>query len=182
MSITVNISEIRSGNRTEFGKLADENMDYIYKTALRIMANEEDARDMVQDTFLTVWNKRRSIKNSESLKPYLSKIVVNKCYDQLRRRKIRKMESRIEDESKIKSILSDEDPGKKLENDEAISLIRMLVSGLSPRQRIVFTMVELDEMSHDEVCELTGMKKNSIKSNLSHARKKLEEKLKDYLS
>lgn len=182
MSISYNISEIKSGNRNEFGKLVEENMDYIYKTALVIMANEEDARDIVQDTFLNVWDKRKAIKTRESLRPYLRKIAVNKCYDQLRRRKIRKMESWIEDESKIKSIISDEHPDKKLENDEALSLLKILVSGLSPSQRVVFTMVELDEMSHDEVSELTGMKKTLIKSNLRHARKKLEEKLKDYLS
>ncbi|MEE4213516.1 MAG: sigma-70 family RNA polymerase sigma factor [Bacteroidales bacterium] len=182
MSITYNISEIRTGNRNEFGKLVEEDMDYIYKTALMIMANEEDARDIVQDTFVTAWDKRRSIKDSESLRPYLRKISINKCYDQLRRRKRWKEEFSVEDESAVKSLVSDENPVKKIENDEAVSLIKTAVSGLSPRQRIIFTMIELEGMSHSEVSELTGMKKTSIKSNLTHARKKLDEKLKDYLS
>lgn len=182
MNISYNISEIREGNRNEFGKLVEEDMDYIYKTALMIMANEEDARDIVQDTFVTAWDNRRSTKNSETLRPYLRKITVNKCYDQLRRRKRWKEEFSTEDESLIKSLVSDENPGKKLENDEAISLIKTAVSGLSPRQRIIFTMIELEGMSHSEVSELTGIGKNSIKSNLRHARKKLDEKLKDYLS
>ena len=181
MSTSYNISEIRRGNRNEFGKLVEEDMDYIYKTALMIMANEEDARDIVQDTFVKAWDKRRSIKDSECLRPYLRKITVNKCYDQLRRRKRWKEEFSTEDESAIKSLVSDENPGKKLENDEAISLIKTVVSGLSTRQRIIFTMIELEGMSHSEVSELTGMKKTSIKSNLTHARKKLDEKLKDYL-
>lgn len=182
MNTSYNTGEIRAGNRDEFGKLVEKNMDYIYKTALMLMANEEDARDVVQDTFLAAWDKRRSIRDSESLRPYLRKITVNKCYDQLRRRKRWKEEFSTGDESAIKSLVSDENPGKKLENDEAISLIKTVVSGLSPRQRIIFTLVELEEMSHSEVSEMTGLGKNSIKSNLRHARKKLDEKLKDYLS
>ena len=70
----------------------------------------------------------------------------------------------------------------KLNNDEAILILNTLVSGLSPRQRIVFTMVEIEELSHDEVAEITGMSKNSIKSNLRHARKKLEGFITKYLN
>lgn len=182
MKISYSTSEIRAGNRDEFGKLVEQNMDYIYKTALMIMANEEDARDIVQDTFLAAWAKKRSIRDSESLRPYLRKITVNKCYDQLRRRKRWKEEFSAGDESAVEAVLSDEHPEKKLENDEAIALIKTAVSGLSPRQRIIFTLVELEQMSHSEVSEMTGMGKNSIKSNLRHARKKLDEKLKEYLS
>jgi len=182
LNISYNTVEIRAGNRDEFSRLVEQNMDYIYRTALMLMANEEDARDIVQDTFLAAWDKRRLIRDSESLRPYLRKITVNKCYDQLRRRKRWKENFSPDDEAAVKELASDEHPERKLENDEAIALIKAAVSGLSPRQRIIFTLVELEGMSHSEVCEMTGMKKTIIKSNLSHARKKLDEKLKEYLS
>lgn len=157
-------------------------MEYVYRTALMILADEEDAHDIVQDTFLIVWDKRKSLRTEESLKPLLRKIAVNKCYDHLRRKKIRRVEFRLEDGPGIKSMVSDEQADKKLENDEAMALISIMVEGLSPRQRLIFSMVELEKMSHSEVSELTGINKTSIKSNLRHARKKLEDKLKNYIS
>ncbi len=156
-------------------------MDYVYTVVFRIMANEDDTRDILQDTYLKIWEKRKSIKTEESLKPYLWKIAVNKCHDQLRKRKIRYEEKSIENDSVINAIMSDEQADKKLENDEALFLLKFMVSKLSPKQRIVFTMVELQELSHDEVSEITGMSKNSIKSNLNHARKRLDVDLRDLL-
>jgi len=157
-------------------------MDYLYTMVLRIMANEQDAGDIVQDTFIKVWEKRKSIKDEESLKPYLRKIAINKCYDQLRKRKTRYVEDNIDNDSVINHITSYEQADQKLEKEEALILLKFLVSRLSPRQRIVFTMVELQELSHDEVSEITGLSKTSIKSNLHHARKNMEGKLKDFLN
>ena len=182
MGVTYNIKAIRAGNESEFRKLVDENMDCIYMTAFRIAADEDDARDIVQDTFLKVWEKRKSIKDNKSVTSYIRRIAVNKCYDLLRRRKIMYGTNRTDNRFLMNEIVGNDRADYKLNNDEAILILNTLVSGLSPRQRIVFTMVEIEELSHDEVAEITGMSKNSIKSNLRHARKKLEGFITKYLN
>lgn len=155
-------------------------MDFIYVTAFRITADEDDARDIVQETFLKVWEKRGILKKGSSVISYIRKIAVNKCYDLLRRRKFRFADTRIDDGFLINEINADDRADDELNNEEAASILRSLASGLSPRQRIVFTMIELEELSHDEVAEIIGMNKSSIKSNLSHARKEMERKVKEY--
>ncbi len=177
-----NIKKIKAGNEYEFRKLVDAHMDSIYITALRISADEDDARDIVQETFMKVWEKRKTIKDCNSIRPYIMRIAINKCYDLLRRRKSKHETNRIDSPSVLNEIADSNQADYKLNNEEAISIINVLVKGLSPRQRIVFTMVELEELSHDEVAGITGMSKTSIKSNLSHARKKMEQSLKKYLN
>ncbi len=177
-----NIDRIKAGNENEFRKLVDVHMDSIYITALRITADEDDARDIVQETFIKVWEKRKSIKGTNSISSYIVRIAINKCYDLLRRRKSRFEMNGVEYTSVINMLADSNSADYKLNNEEAISILNALVKRLSPRQRIVFTMVELEELSHDEVAEITGMSKTSIKSNLSHARKKMEGSLKKYLN
>ncbi|MBN1388246.1 MAG: RNA polymerase sigma factor [Bacteroidales bacterium] len=182
MSASCDIKKIKAGDENEFRKLIDANMDNIYVTALRITADEDDARDVVQETFLKVWEKRKSINDNNCIRPYIRRIAVNKCYDLLRKRKSRYRINGIADTSFLAEVAGDSRADYNLNNNEAVSLLNALASGLSPRQRIVFTMVELEGLSHDEVAEITGMNKTSIKSNLSHARKKIEGVIKQYLT
>ena len=184
MDTNYDIGLIRAGNKIEFGKMVDDNMHSVYVTALRITADEEDARDIVQDTFLKVWEKRKSIRDGNSFRAYLKKISVNKCYDLLRKRKTRYNSSAdfLENRSVINEMAAYDSADIKLSNEEARSVLNTLTGKLSPKQRLVFILVEVEELSHEEVAALTGMKKTAIKSNLSHAKKKLGALIKQYLN
>ncbi len=150
----------------------DDNMDNLYTIVLRITASKEDARDIVQDTFIRLWEKRKTLKESGRVKFLLRKIAVNKSYDYLRKKKRNNTDSM--DMSVFKILADGEKADHKLNEKESLTVLRSLVSVLSPKQRIVFTMVELQEMSHDEVAGITGMTKSSIKSNLNHAKKRMK--------
>ncbi len=157
----------------------DDNMDHLYTIAFRITASEEDARDIVQDTFIRLWEKRKILKESGRVKYLLRKIAVNKSYDLLRKRK-RNRTDRI-DMSVFKVLAGGENADHKLNEREVLTILRSLASVLSPKQRIVFTMVELQEMSHDEVAGITGMTKSTIKSNLNHAKRRLGHLVDNYI-
>jgi len=176
------MGKIRNGNEVEFRKLVDEHMDYIYITAFRITANEDDARDIVQDTFMKVWEKRKIIKSGNSIKAYISRIAVNKCYDLLRMKRHRYYMEIDNQRAVLNEITGSERADYMLNKNETLSILKTLARELSPRQRIVFTMIEIEELSHDEVSEITGMSKTSIKSNLRHAKVKVEEKIRNYLN
>lgn len=179
MDKSYKISEIRAGNQNEFRKFIDVSADGIYAIALKITADEEDARDIVQESFIRIWEKRRVLREEGSLMPFLKKITVNKCFDHLRKKKNHNAGQAGPD--LLNSLASGEQADHDLQNEELFSLLRSLGSVLSPKQKVVFTMVELEQMSHDEVADITGMTKNSIKSNLRHARKKLEDYVRYYL-
>jgi len=178
----LNIDEIRAGNHKEFNRLVENQIDSLYLLVLRITCNEEDARDVVQDTFMKVWVKRKTIKNGSSLKAYIRRIAVNKCYDLLRMKKYRQRTNIDIERVMLNELSEGKDADYKLNNDEALSLLKMLASELSPRQKLVFTLVEIEELSHDEVSEITGMSKTNIKTNLRHARLRIEGIIRKYVN
>jgi len=175
------IEECRGGNLNNFRALIELTSPIAYNTAFRILGDGEQAKDVVQDTMVTIWQKLRKIKSPEVYKTWVYRIVVNKCYDQLRKRK--RSPEFIVDE-KMWSLLSDkiaDGVSSELENNETTHIIKLLTEKLSPKQKTVFILSEIEELSNDEISEVTGMSKTAIKANLHHARKSIYEKVEKYL-
>ena len=182
MNVQVDMDEIRAGNQSEFRRLVDDQIDSLYALVVRITCNEEDARDIVQDTFMKLWEKRKTIRSDKSIIAYIRRIAVNKCYDLLRMRKHRPDMKTDNPDVLLYEITGGERADHMLDRNEALSMLKTLAMELSPLQRIVFTMIEIEELSHDEVSEITGIGKTSVKSNLRHARVKVETKIRKYLN
>ena len=81
----------------------------------------------------------------------------------------------------IPDLFSDSNPERKLNNEEIGKIIRLLTNRLSSKQKIVFILSELEELTHDDISEITGMVKSSVKSNLNHARRNIGKMIEKYL-
>ncbi len=175
------INECRKGDLSNFKKLVELTSPYAFSVAFRMLGDEEKARDTVQDTLITIWEKIKRIKSAESYKTWLYRVVVNKCYDQIRKGN-RKPEFRADD--KTWEIISNnlvENPSSELENEELAEIICLLTDRLSPKQKVVFILFELEEMTNDEITEITGMSKTRVKANLHFARKNIAMMIGKYL-
>jgi RNA polymerase sigma-70 factor (ECF subfamily) len=175
------INECRKGDLSNFKKLVELTSPYAFSVAFRMLGDEEKAHDTVQDTLITIWKKIKGIKSAESYKTWLYRVVVNKCYDQIRKGN-RKPEFRADD--KTWEIISNnlvENPSSKLENEELAGIINLLTDRLSPKQKVVFILSELEEMTNDEIREITGMSKTKVKANLHFARKNIAMMIGKYL-
>jgi RNA polymerase sigma-70 factor, ECF subfamily len=175
------IEECRSGNFNNFRKLVELTSPYAFSLAFRMLGDEELAKDVVQETMVTIWQKLSNIRSAEVYRTWIYKIVVNKCYDYLRKKK-RNLEFRADD--KTWQLLSEkifQRPSSNLENDETASIIGMLTNKLSPKQKTIFILSEIEEMTSDEISEVTGISKSSIKANLYHARKSITGMIEKYL-
>ena len=175
------IEAVKDNNRLAFRQLVESYSDFAFAVAFRIVNNTDDAKDIVQEAFIKTWEKRASIKLNGSFKWWLRKVVVNNSYDQLRKRKRQAINPDVNAYKLMAGIISDEDSEKDLTNSELSGIILALTNKLSPKQKLVFTLSELEGMNHDEVVEATGLSKTSIKSNLSHARSKMEKMIRKYL-
>jgi RNA polymerase sigma-70 factor (ECF subfamily) len=175
------IDECRGGNLNNFRKLVELTSPFAFSVAFRMLGDEDLAKDIVQETLVTIWQKLKKIKSAESYKTWIYRIVVNKCYDQLRKRK-RNPEFVADDQTW--ALISDnifEGPSADLENKETAKIITLLTGRLSPKQKAVFILSDLEEMSNDEISEITGMSKSGIKANLHYARKNISEMVEKYL-
>ena len=109
------------------------------------------------------------------------RIVVNKCYDEMRKRKRNPEFVADEQTWELISNRISEGPSASLENNETSKIIRILTEKLSSKQKAVFVLSELEGMSNDEISGITGISKSAVKANLHHARKTISERIEKYL-
>lgn len=170
-------------NRDEaaFRLLIDNYSDFAFTVAFRIMNDEEESNDIVQESFISVWNKIGDFDPEKKFSNWLYRIIVNKCYDALRKRKRMQLVYPDANSWNIPGLYSESNPERKLDNEEIGRMIRQLTFKLSTKQKIVFILSELEGLSHEDITQITGMAKTSIKSNLNHARRKIGEMIKKHI-
>lgn len=175
------IEECRKGDLQSFRKLIGISSPFAFSVAFRMLGDEELAKDVVQETMITIWKKLKNIRSAESYKRWLYRIVVNKCYDFLRKEK-KNIEERADDKTweLISNKISDAS-ASVIENDETAKIIKLLTGKLSPKQKSVFVLSDLEEMTPEEISEITGMSRRNIKANLHYARKNIGEMLQKYI-
>jgi RNA polymerase sigma-70 factor, ECF subfamily len=175
------IEECRGGNFNNFRKLVELTSPFAYSVAFRMLGNEDQAKDIVQETMVTIWQKLKKIKSAEGYRTWIYRIIVNKCYDEMRKRK--RNPEFIADEAAWRLISNkiSEVPSAALEDSETSKVIGILTEKLSPKQKAVFILSDLEGMSNNDVSEITGLNKSAVKANLYHARKSISEKIEKYL-
>ena len=169
------IEKCRNGSLHDFRRLVELISPFAFSVAFRILADEEQAKDIVQETMITLWKTIKKINSPGSFMTWLYRIVVNKCYDQLRRRK-RNPEFTADEKTWV--LISNkitENPSSGIEERETAQIINLLTDKLSPKQRAVFVLSDLEEMSNEEVSLITGMSRINVKANLHYARKRIGE-------
>jgi RNA polymerase sigma-70 factor (ECF subfamily) len=175
------IESCRNGSMHDFRKLVKQISPFAFSVAFRVLGDEEQAKDIVQETMITLWKTIKKIKSPESFLPWLYRIVVNKCYDQLRIRK-RNPELRADDKTwELISNRVSENSASALENKETAQIISLLTNRLSPKQKAVFVLCDLEDMPNEEVSFITGMSRVNVKANLHYARKRISEMIKKHI-
>ena len=170
-----------AGDREAFRELVNQYADFAFSITFRILNEEEEARDLVQESFITVWEKIGTFRVEMNFRNWFYRIMVNKCFDALRKRNRAPRILTGKQIDTLPGFSAIEDPDRKMDNKELGSIIRQLTNSLSPAQKVVFTLCDLEGLSHEEIAEITGMFKTSVKSNLNLARKKIREMIKKYL-
>jgi len=146
----------------------------VFSLALKMLADEEEAKDVVQDTFIRVWQNIGDYNPQKPFATWLYTIASRLCLDHLKQ--MRRILPLPEDESVLQRFANDEQ--QTLENSEWVAIVRMLAEGLSPKQKLVFTLCQLEGLPSAEVEQITGMDAKQVKSNLYVARQTIREHLK----
>ncbi len=170
------IERCRCGDQAAFRKVVQTYQQMVFTLAFRSLCDEEEAKDVVQETMIKVWVSFATYNPRQNLRNWIYTIAIRLCFDRLKERG--RMEPLPEEEDRFDQYVSDSDTERQLENRELIGVIRTLTSRLSPKQRIVFTLVHLENLDTEEVEQITGLDAAKIKSNLYVARKTIREQLK----
>ncbi len=163
----------RRGDMSAFAALVRATQAYAYALAFRLLTDEQDALDAVQEAFVRVWRHLVDFDPKRKFTTWLYTIVSHVSLDILRSRKRRLAflipvkDSGLDDPADpidIESVHS---------NSELAEAIRGLTDGLPPTQRLVFVLRDLQDCSIEEVVEITRLSAGSVKTNLHHARKRM---------
>lgn len=170
------IERVKKGDQAAFRRIVEEYRQQAFSLAFRIMCNEEEARDVVQESFIKVWQKIETYNMTQKFSTWLYKIIANSAIDRLRQIKRHNLINLDKVISKIEYLNLD-NMQMEIDNKETAQLIRWIAEGLPEKQQMVFILRDLQGVDSSEVRQILNLSENSVKSNLYHARKAIREKL-----
>lgn len=170
------LSQCKEGDKTSFRWVVQTYQRRMFSLALKMLADEEEAKDVVQETFLHAWLGLDTFDLQRSFPTWLYTIATRLCLNRLKRK--RTIRPAGPDEQVLHRYASDTDSHHALENREWVSIVRLMAEGLSSKQRLVFTLCQLEGLPSSVVEQITGMNARQVKSNLYAARQTIRKRLK----
>ena len=172
------IQEAARGSQQAFRAIVEANQRFVYAVAFRFVHDQHEAEDITQDVFVRLWKNLHAYNAEVKLTTWLYKIVTNRCLDFLKSRHGRYRNNKV-DLSLQLNVNSTSTPEINLHRQELTALVYAAADELTPKQKAVFILRDLEGLTSDEVCETLSMTAGNVKSNLFHARQKIAEKLKN---
>ncbi|TKG95440.1 RNA polymerase sigma-70 factor [Puteibacter caeruleilacunae] len=177
------LNSLRNGDRGTFRLLFDSYFTQLFFYAQKFV-DEETARDLVQDVFLTLWNNCKTLTIDSSLEGYLFRMVRNKCLQNLEKQKVRRDYASVQEvKLKMDEIhYFDEDSGiTSLIEQELEDKYEEALSKLPEKCRLVFEMSRKEGKKNREIAEEMGISVKAVEKHISKALSILKDELKDYL-
>jgi len=143
--------------------------DKILRHAGYMLKSEEKGRDVVQDVFLKLWQNRQELDKIKNIEAYIVRMTHNRCMDIIKSNRF----VTIDNESKIKLNKASLDLSKQIELSESAAIIKKLINRLPEGQKTVIELRDIDQLSYEEISKITNQNINTIRVNLSRARKKV---------
>jgi RNA polymerase sigma factor (sigma-70 family) len=168
------IEQILEGNCNVFSHLVDRHKNKAYNLAFRICGNHEEAEELTQDSFLKAYRSLKSFKMKSSFATWLYRIVYNTTISHVRVKKkgLLSLEDFPADATDfIGTSTSDEEAEKEYRT----SLINFAMQKINEEERGLISLYYYEEMSTDDISEVTGINKSNIKVKLFRARQKMQE-------
>jgi len=156
----------------------------IYNLSYRYTNRRDEAEDLTQETFVTVYQKLESLKDDAKFEPWLFRIARNYVYQKYRRRVPPTVSvDFLDEEGRTASELADErkDPQEEFQAEELDDVVREVVLELPEKYREVFVLSAIQDLSYQEIAEIVGRSLASVKTDIHRARLQVRKRVKEYL-
>jgi RNA polymerase sigma-70 factor (ECF subfamily) len=177
------VDRAKAGDMEAFAELVRRYERRIYRMARQITQNDEDAEDVLQDSFLKAFEHLDSFQGQSKFYTWVTRIAVNESLMKLRKRKSDRtvsLDENIEtDEEPIVREIAvwDDTPESKYSQEELRQILDRAIESLKPIFRTVFILRDVEELSTEETAEVLGLSVAAVKSRLLRARLQLRERL-----
>ena len=173
------LDSLRSGDKDAYTEIYQRYWPILFRHARKLLKNEKDAKDVVQETFISLWTIAADLDQKTLLSPYLYMTVRNKILNILRHNKVVNSHlTSLDDFMSSGTNITDHLVREKL----LIKLIEEEIANLPPRMREVFELKRKSNLSYKEIAEIMDISDLTVKTQMSKAIKILREKFGEQLN
>lgn len=177
------VAKAKAGDADAFTDLVNQYDRRVFRMAKQITQNDEDAEDVLQETFLKAYSHLEDFQGNSKFYTWLVRIAVNEALMKLRKRRSDKtvpLDDPIdtgEDVVAREVAVWEDNPEQRYSREEMANILDEAVQSLKPAYRTVFVLRDIEEMSIEETAEALDLSISAVKSRLLRARLQLREKL-----
>lgn len=183
------IEDLKQAREEAFDTFLDRYGDRLYRFAARMCRNDEDARDVVQETLIALFRSLKTYRGEGRFQTWLFTIASNACRKMKRRGKFDpdeeiSLDQLLPGDQEAARIfdVADESPTPEaaLLNAELKAVVEAAIADLPPKYRIVLVLRDMEQLSTDEVARILRLSPEAVKSRLHRARLSVRQKLMQY--
>ena len=177
------IERLKRGDKTVYTEVVERWQDMIYNTAISIVQSDEDAEDITQDVFVTLYERIEDFRQESTLSTWLYSITIRKALDLEKRKTRRKRGGFLQRIFNIKE--TDEPanfihPGILLDNKERAAVLFNALKKLPDKQRVAFTLHKMEGLNYQQIADIMGTSLYAIESLQVRAKNNLKKILNEY--
>lgn len=173
------IKQFLEGSEPAFNEIVRKYQKRIYWHARQMLGNHLDADEVTQEVLIVMYKKLRSFNFQSNLFTWIYRIVTTRSLNQIRKRKIKNFFS-IDDDNPEVDLKSNVDIVGDLVNREKLDKVNKVLEKLPVKQRQIFVMRNFEQLSYEEISQITGKSVGGLKANYFHAIKKVLEKINEH--
>jgi RNA polymerase sigma-70 factor (ECF subfamily) len=176
------IRRLRSRDERAFRELIESQRDRVYNITYRMLGNRQEAEDVAQEVFITVFKTIDSFREESKLSTWLYRVTVNQCKNRIKylaRRHDRDKEELDETTNGVSGETAPlhPQPDRALASVQMEKVLEEAIKSLDDDHRIVVVLRDVEDLSIEEICEITGLPDGTVKSRLHRARLALRKRL-----
>ncbi|SMC67831.1 RNA polymerase sigma factor [Pedobacter africanus] len=167
---------LTGGDQAAFTEIYDRHWKLIYVHVYKMLRDEEDAKDIVQEVFGNLWIRAESIKNNTNIAGLLYTAARNKVFDLIERNKVRS-----DYIGEIASFISGtgNDQVDTIDEKRIIEILEREIQKLPPKMREIFELSRKENLSHKEIAAKLNISEQTVKKQVQNALKAIKPKLND---
>ncbi|ADR21234.1 RNA polymerase sigma factor [Marivirga tractuosa] len=180
------LEAITNGSEEALEQLYNEYADRVYNTLISYTKNSEDAEELLQDVFVTLYNSAGNFEHNSAVSTWIYRIAVNKALDFIRKRKSKKrfgsftsLYSKESGEMKYDSV-EFVHPGIQMENKEDAGFLFGALEVLPEKQKTAFILTQIEGLPQNKVAEIMSQSRKSVESLVQRAKANLKVELKKF--
>jgi len=170
------VEAARRGDHEAFEQLVRLTYHDTYTLAFRLTGNEEDARDVVQETYLRTYRSIGRFRGDSQFTTWLYRITAN-CAASVSARSTRHRHIELGPDTPVLELRADHDPAQNVDATTLRARLEIAIAELPPRLRQVVVLRDVYEMPHDQIAAELGISESAAKVRLHRARRMLRDRL-----